>query len=666
MVDSPEANANEPRTQEDEMMEEEFHDAATVQTGETPTLTGKEWQEQHILIEITYNNQTEARTSPQKHMMILKALGNAFDVTELEIYDNKNRKLSLAACRGMTNIEHYESHYKIHQGNGRHYVIFRVMATVGFQALKRQGDVLKTLKATGCYLKRHHWGPDKWDIVTLGFLIELDPGRHMADEVREQILELSKAKECNTPHGARFKLVAQRFKLKHNNNQCNADAFGVQCMRIDAQAVDKQLRETYKEANTYVKNKLRKENPRAYTNALRIQNKYMTKVKTVILVGITRNMMSEIRPLLLAHVNIDHVATTKKLDSIGRWDILTEDQHRKTVIDMIEEKLPQWIATMESTEETPNNFPTPGLQIRAENSREISSQGDVSYLSSSAGSYDSLMEHELTNYDGVPTQRQRHTISVEGFSWAEVTARTTTTPSQGQHSHVSEITTPTTVHATHNQEISALRTKVDGLTTQVENLVKLLTMQATAAAEAQATVHQPPQGYGYPRGLPPFPQYTHQWQGSPPFQPLHQPPVPPEYQMQQTPTRTNTKQGSKTTGLSPNIKRHQTMEAEPQAKRKDDKVTPTKTASVEPPPHPRDQLQFNPYHSHDHYSFATRVPHRSIHRITMPTRRDMRANQADRPIMTPTYTRNHSSHTPLFNTLNTHRREQLGILILQT
>ena len=85
MVDSAHANANEPRTQEDETMEEEFHDAATVQTGETPTLTGKEWQEQHILIEITYNNQTEARTSPQKHMMILKALGNAFDVTELEI-----------------------------------------------------------------------------------------------------------------------------------------------------------------------------------------------------------------------------------------------------------------------------------------------------------------------------------------------------------------------------------------------------------------------------------------------------------------------------------------------------------------------------------------------------------------------------------------------------
>jgi predicted RNA binding protein with dsRBD fold (UPF0201 family) len=69
-------------------------------------------------------------------MKVLKALGNAFDNTELEIFDNKNRKLSLEACREMKNIEHYESHFKIHQGNGRQYVIFRVLSTVRIQTLK--------------------------------------------------------------------------------------------------------------------------------------------------------------------------------------------------------------------------------------------------------------------------------------------------------------------------------------------------------------------------------------------------------------------------------------------------------------------------------------------------------------------------------------------------
>jgi hypothetical protein len=45
---------------------DEFHDAlhddATVHTGETPTLTGAEWKEIHILLEITYNNNIAAET----------------------------------------------------------------------------------------------------------------------------------------------------------------------------------------------------------------------------------------------------------------------------------------------------------------------------------------------------------------------------------------------------------------------------------------------------------------------------------------------------------------------------------------------------------------------------------------------------------------------------
>lgn len=69
---------------------EEFHDAVTVHTGENATLTGAEWREIHLLLEITYKDRTEARTSPQKHMMLLKAMGNDFDNTEVCIYDNKN------------------------------------------------------------------------------------------------------------------------------------------------------------------------------------------------------------------------------------------------------------------------------------------------------------------------------------------------------------------------------------------------------------------------------------------------------------------------------------------------------------------------------------------------------------------------------------------------
>jgi hypothetical protein len=135
-------------------------------------------------------------------------------------------------------------------------------------------------------MKQHHWSQDQWDIVTLGFLTEMDPGRHQADEVRAQILELPRAKECTTTPGSRFKLVPQRFKVRHNGSHCNAEAFGVQCMQIDAQSVDTLMKNTYRDWLVYVKNWMRKEYPQSYMNALRLQNKYITSVKTIPIVRI--------------------------------------------------------------------------------------------------------------------------------------------------------------------------------------------------------------------------------------------------------------------------------------------------------------------------------------------------------------------------------------------
>ena len=548
------------------------------------------------MLEITYNNKTEGRTSPQKHMSILKALGDAFDNTELTIYDNKNRKLSLAACRKMANLEHYESHFTIHQGNGRHYVIFRVLATVGFQSLKRQPAVLKTLKSTGCYMKRHHWGQDKWDIVTLGFILEIDPGRHMSDEVREQILDLANTKECLTIPGSRFKLVAQRFKLKSGGSICNADAYGIQCMRIDAHLVDTLLKTTYRETNTYVKNKLRKENPKAYCNALRIQNRYMTTVKTIILMGISRMTMKELRPRLLAEPEIDQVAATNKLDTLGRWDILTNEANYKKVTDTINQKLQGWLAAISMDEDHPPEFPTPGISTRPTHQREEdSSQGDISYLSSSAGSYDSIMADDTVQYNEVPMTR-RKSVAVSGFSWAQVTARNPQAPSsQGTRSNVSEITSPTASQPTESREITDLRQEVKGLAEQVQQLLAILLIQKDTPSSPSPAVHpQLYQGYGastaIPQGMPPMgfhPQWhPPQWQPQQPQQrqPTHQqqPPLdePP------TPTRKNNSIDKSTGGAIPGAtflpKRIQDTTAinvdgsEPLPKRKDDKETPLK------------------------------------------------------------------------------------------
>jgi hypothetical protein len=104
---------------------------------------------------------------------------------------------------------------------------------------------MNKLLATGSYLKHHHWPEDKWQITTLGFLCLMDPSRHQEDDTREHIIQESKRGKCNTKEGERFKLVPEHFKFKHKGNT-TTHAFGIQCLKEDATAVDTMLKNTYR------------------------------------------------------------------------------------------------------------------------------------------------------------------------------------------------------------------------------------------------------------------------------------------------------------------------------------------------------------------------------------------------------------------------------------
>jgi hypothetical protein len=53
--------------------------------------------------------------------------------------------------------------------------------------------------------------------------------------------------------------------------------------------------------------------------------------------------MNGIQPILLAEEHIHFVAATNKINSIGRWDIITDNAHRLSIIKTIEENLDNWL-----------------------------------------------------------------------------------------------------------------------------------------------------------------------------------------------------------------------------------------------------------------------------------------------------------------------------------
>ena len=184
MRDSEEENADDAKRIEEETTTEEFHDAATVMAGSGPSLSGNEKTEIHILIEITYRGKSEAEKSPSKHLQILNALGEAFTKTELDMFDIKGKKVKWSSVQKWREITTYEEHFQLQEFNNRHYVVFRALTTKTFGELKRAPAVWDILNRTGSYMKRHHWSVDEWDIITLGFLIEIDPSRHLSADVR--------------------------------------------------------------------------------------------------------------------------------------------------------------------------------------------------------------------------------------------------------------------------------------------------------------------------------------------------------------------------------------------------------------------------------------------------------------------------------------------------
>jgi hypothetical protein len=279
-------------------------------------------------------------------------------------------------------MEAYNECFNIHEGYGRQIVIFRIRTTQRFGTIKRAKLVWSKLTDTGSYFKRHHWPEDKWQVTTLGFICMMDPSRHQADDTREEIIRVSKKLKCNTKEGERFKLIPERFKFNYNGTT-TTHAFGIQCLNEDVNVVDDMMKNTYRDSLTYVKSKLKKAHKAAYVNGMLLQNVYLSKVNTVVIVGITRLMMEQLRSTLLQIQSVDYVASTSKTDTIGRWDIITNESKHNKLVDILTENLDEWLTDCNDNSETPLDFPAPGLQTKTprqdgdEDSED--SDGGISY-----------------------------------------------------------------------------------------------------------------------------------------------------------------------------------------------------------------------------------------------------------------------------------------------
>jgi hypothetical protein len=142
----------------------------------------------------------------------------------------------------------------------------------------------------------------------------------------------------------------------------------------------------------YVKWKLRHVNPEAYADAMVAQTTYLADVFTIPITGITTKQMTHLSPAITSSPFCTSVEQTRRTESEGRWNILTKKmtfEHAKNHVNLILSKFNDYIP--EDIAETPPTWIRTG---KSNVSTAASSEGDDSYMTTSARSFASLVTAE--------------------------------------------------------------------------------------------------------------------------------------------------------------------------------------------------------------------------------------------------------------------------------
>jgi hypothetical protein len=177
------------------------------------------------------------------------------------------------------------------------------------------------------------------------------------------------------------------------------------------------------EGQSYVKLKLKKFLPASYANAMTLQNRYLSMVRTITIIGIPCTAMKLLKHTLFMNDEVTYVAATNKMDTLGRWDIITMNVCQENLRTWLAKNLAKWIEEIPMNEilELPANYPSASIQSQnATTDNDGSLQGDVSYLSSSAGSCDSVVQ----NYDDEANFHEAPSSGIiKGMSWAQAVSQ---------------------------------------------------------------------------------------------------------------------------------------------------------------------------------------------------------------------------------------------------
>lgn len=490
MVTPRKENTKEPEPQRTSEDDDDNQSQETVPRGRTRDTYESELVEIFLRVEITPNKRDE-RGPNLCHATVLKEMYNSFPEDELQIINNRNKQIQPYDYRKWSKSEYYKKHFDTHtiKGKGgspdRYYVIHRIRTTLSLAIIRHDRRVLQALQENNVFLRRHFFQEDEWNTVNLGFILFLDPSKHLRDEAKERILNIAIDENCyERGKGDKFQLVAGTPFLYTAGRRYPTQAYTVVCLRENAGDVDTMMKNIFRKSSHYVKFRLRTQNAQAFGKALQAQNQYLASLRTIPIVGITNDMMQELEGKILEVEGVSEVLRSHKTEATGRWNIITYEDIFYRALKDVKKNLPGWLEeTFQGTYDRPDDFPP--ISVTARVADDDSSVGDCSYLSTSAISYGSfqttgsndLYQENTTPHHENTKEYRRPTSYADATKNAQRNQPTPRTFIPVHQSSVSAMSSPATIPIDVQQKIQIMEEKLahyQGLEEKVDRLTKIL------------------------------------------------------------------------------------------------------------------------------------------------------------------------------------------------
>ncbi len=213
MVTPRKENTKEPEPQRTSEDDDDNQSQETVPRGRTRDTYESELVEIFLRVEITPNKRDE-RGPNLCHATVLKEMYSSFWEEDLQIINNRNKRIQLPTYTKRTDEKYYKKHFNTYTipGKGgrpsRHFVVHRIRTTLSLSTIRNERHVLQALQENDVFMKRHYFQEDEWNTVNLGFMLYFDPSKHPRDDAKERVLNMALEEGCyGDGKGDKFQLV---------------------------------------------------------------------------------------------------------------------------------------------------------------------------------------------------------------------------------------------------------------------------------------------------------------------------------------------------------------------------------------------------------------------------------------------------------------------------